>query len=529
MITKLSHITNKSFQLLDPKMDISDILAYWFDEENEQKHFHATEDDDREIKEKFEPYLSLEYDVDMDQYDKFAFLILYDQLVRHFDRSDTDRIQFYHQLALNIAMNLLNDGFDLVLKPLERCFLLLPLRHTFQLEYLEIVLEKIKSYREEQSLSVYDRFFKATVLSYSQLLTDQLDVEPIDETITNDQIFDVLDDEEVTRAIPNLEEICHLRRKNPFYRAIANTLNQLESYDGITISLSGGVDSMVCCFVLHHYLKNQNKDLVAVMIDYGNRDSCPLEVEMVKRWAALLGIRLYVRHIHNLKRNRKDCRNMYEQITREIRFQMYKKFGYPVILGHNYSDCEENILTNILKKKHYENLKGMNYVGTEKGVTILRPLLDIPKPYIYEFANEHKIPHLYDSTPDWSMRGQMRNTVIPALTGLDEGFMNSLTHLSNTLTEMYQDTMSDVELFFDYCLADKENVSFQIDRPSWYKRSFSFWQKVILDLCMTFDYLVPSSKAIKEFCTRVKGNRYGKIQMNSSLTFEFRENCLSIQ
>ena len=131
---------------------------------------------------------------------------------------------------------------------------------------------------------------------------------------------------------------------------IANALKMLEGKD-VFIACSGGVDSMVCCFVLHHLLKNTDKKMAAIMIDYGNRETCELEVELVKRFCLLLDIDLYVHHIHHLRRSRNSERNMYEEVTREIRFQMYRKLGYPVILGHNFSDCEENILTNILKKK----------------------------------------------------------------------------------------------------------------------------------------------------------------------------------
>jgi uncharacterized protein (DUF924 family) len=352
---------------------ITNILDYWFHPNNSNKHFGASPDDDKEITSKFVHFLEYPEPNLKDTTEPkelLSYVILYDQLVRHFYRNDNEeKIPHYHKKALEIATHMSVDEMDLSLNPEERCFLLLPFRHTFEKEYLEIVIEKIKEYRSEYDDSVadtmpsiYRRFWRATMLSYSQIVTDQLEPEELRLDISSDEIFRILDDGDDTRAVHNLEIIRNLSKSNIFYKETVRTLRELDKlgeYNGITISLSGGVDSMVCCFVLHHLLKGTGKDLIAVMIDYGNRDTCELEVEMVKRWCALLGIRLYVRHIKYLRRSRSSERNLYEEVTREIRFQMYKKFGYPVVLGHNYSDGEENILTNILKSQHFDNLIGM--------------------------------------------------------------------------------------------------------------------------------------------------------------------------
>ena len=100
-------------------------------------------------------------------------------------------------------------------------------------------------------------------------------------------------------------------------------------------------------------------------------------------------------------------------------------------------------------KKHYENLHGMSVIGSEKDVVIVRPLLEVPKPAIYEFAAEYLVPHLYDSTPDWSMRGQLRNLLIPTFDRIDRGFMPAFSHLSEMLGSMYRDTLAAVRLMFE--------------------------------------------------------------------------------
>ena len=548
------------------KCELDNVYKFWFDPQNDRLHFNSTPQDDQLIRQKFEHLLEAddnEWKNDDDNLVRLlCYIILYDQMVRHFYRDNANRVAHYHSIALEISQLILDKGLDFKLNPAERCFLLLPLRHTFDENYLEICISKIKAYKEElcgASLpSIYKRFWRATILSYSNIVTNKIDIESINEQITNEQIFAILDtnnlegsnnlDKSRVNRVENLSVYCDLSSKNNFYRHCSQTLKNLDKYEGITVSVSGGVDSMVCCFVLSHVLQRKGKELCAVMINYGNRDTCDIEVELVKRWCKLLNIKLYVRHIKHLKRfeqSRNDDRNLYEQITREMRFQMYQKLGYPVVLGHNYSDCEENILTNVLKKKHYDNLRGMRKIGEEKNVIILRPLLDVPKYMIYEFALQYQVPHVYDSTPDWSMRGQIRNELIPVFDSIDGGFMPSLTHLADVMASMYNDIESSVKLMFELFCSDEGGV-FSINigsYPDYYDRGFAFWQKVIIDISRKKNLKQPSAKSIKYFCehlsdkkpnqpnpTNQPNNKYkcGLIRMNDEFSFKTSEKGLEL-
>jgi tRNA(Ile)-lysidine synthase TilS/MesJ len=131
-----------------------------------------------------------------------------------------------------------------------------------------------------------------------------------------------------------------------------------------------------------------------------------------------------------------DLRELYENYTRRIRFDTYRYVGYPVILGHNKDDCFENILTNINSKSKYENLKGMTGISVNEGITFLRPMLYIPKEDIYDFANIHNMPYLYDSTPKWSARGRIRDTIVPVLNDWSENLIPSFFDLSDTMSSL---------------------------------------------------------------------------------------------
>jgi tRNA(Ile)-lysidine synthase TilS/MesJ len=68
----------------------------------------------------------------------------------------------------------------------------------------------------------------------------------------------------------------------------------------------------------------------------------------------------------------------------------------------------------------------MKSVSEEQGVTTLRPMLSIYKKDILQFADSSDIPHLCDSTPAWSRRGQMRDNLIPGIQTFDKNILPGL-------------------------------------------------------------------------------------------------------
>ncbi len=506
-----------------------EVLDFWFDKKNTHMWFSATLEDDKLIKEKFERYLNLELSQEPSLSDKIGIIILWDQMVRHFYRGDESKISHYHTKALELASSMLEKSEDLLLPPGQRCFLLLPLRHTFDEQYLEIVINRIKVYKSEHKDSVepsiYNRFFRATLQAYSKIVTHKLELEPINERIINEEIFKILDDS----AIPNLAEISDLKRQSHFSSEFRRVLEMLDDYGGITISISGGVDSMVCSFVLHHLLKKTGKKLIAVMVNYNNRDTCHLEIELVKRWCQLLDIPLYIRHIKHLRRDRSNDRQLYEEITRTFRFDLYKRFGYPVVLGHNRDDCLENIITNIRKSRSYKNLYGMSYIGTENSVTIVRPMCDIPKSEIYKFAKEYKIPHLYDSTPSWSDRGRIRDSLIPFLNQFDPAFIPGLFNLADSMSEIYSiydttliNAFRDTKMEF----GETDVIIKILEESPERNHGFQFWKDIIYSITKHYKIKAPSNKSIRSFCKRIENTQYGKIRLHERFIFKYKPSGL---
>lgn len=219
---------------------------------------------------------------------------------------------------------------------------------------------------------------------------------------------------------------------NDFKEAYKSITNEGEK---LVISLSGGVDSMLCLYIA----KFMGYDVNAFMINYLNRETSEHEQEFVTWWCNKLNVDLFIYRIDNLRRERySNVRSDYEEQTKQIRFSCYKSFNCKVILGHNRDDCIENIFSNLKKSRSYHNLKGMTHISNINDVDILRPFLDITKSDIINCANMLNIPYLYDSTPEWSERGQLRDILIPNIYSFNKNIIPNLLSYTHEMSDLFE-------------------------------------------------------------------------------------------
>jgi tRNA(Ile)-lysidine synthetase-like protein len=199
-------------------------------------------------------------------------------------------------------------------------------------------------------------------------------------------------------------------------------------------------------------MTNLNITLEVVHINYANRPTSDDEAFFVQNWTNCLGHNVRIRRIGEITREacmQHDMRNIYETYTRNVRYATYRSItpAAHVVLGHNKDDCLENIFTNILHQNKFDNLKGMSMYSVQDDISFLRPMLGISKKDIIQYARENSIPFLPNSTPSWSQRGQIRNTIVPCLDNWDSCFVPSMFTLSDVIAELYAMVTKQVNAF----------------------------------------------------------------------------------
>ncbi len=187
------------------------------------------------------------------------------------------------------------------------------------------------------------------------------------------------------------------------------------------IALSGGVDSSVLAYILYKITKN----LRLVFVQHNQEHSKDLEAS-AKKVAKSLNLDLQVIQT-SLKPNSSET---------EMRDERYKhllsnlKKDEVLLTGHNLSDKAETLLINLFRGTRLEGLKSINAENSLSG----KPMINISKKEIYEYANQLNIPYSEDPTNKDNniVRNWIRNFLIPEINNKFPGsFESKADQLSN--------------------------------------------------------------------------------------------------
>ena len=235
----------------------------------------------------------------------------------------------------------------------------------------------------------------------------------------------MLSETELTCILENTDEINynlfkeeHVTEKNTvnLLKIVYDYLFSKSMGSNVIISLSGGVDSMVLLALLKRLLPFGK--IVALHINYGNRDETDLEEQFLKQICDANNIEFKVKRFEDYTRGSVN-RNEYEERTKKERFKFYKdnmtEDSIGIFLAHHRNDEQENIFSNLLKGQSLIDLTALKDETVVNNVCLLRPFINITKDMIYDFAYKHSVPYFKDTTPDWSNRGKLRRKVFPVL------------------------------------------------------------------------------------------------------------------
>ena len=498
--------SDKELYQMKSDKELKKLRAWWM--ENSRLWFDSTESDDIDITNKFSSLIGMDFDLEdlISNFDieiAIGYIILQDQIRRHIKRAKS----YLNECVENKNENIENKldmliGFvkkfyqlnKLNLSGYDFCFVLLPLRHSniFELQMFVIKetwfkLEEIEPNTQDSEqirlIQIYRNYLKATYERASKGNIYQVMYHGIYQ-VMNQGIYQVMNqvmnqsnwncqeriEEFVSMYLDILDPSCH------HYKSKLDITNNLETNQiiktcqelkknfppNIILSISGGIDSMCLSYIF----ALEKINFVMIHINYSNRgEICEKEKDFLKLWARYLGVELYIRDIEEINRPKCmkwDLRNLYESYTRDARYQAYLDVAneknwnsgdYGIVLGHNHDDCIENILTNITNKTKYDNLYGMEFKSFVNfklnTLCFLRPMLTISKEQIYWLAHLTNIPYLFDSTPKWSQRGQIRDIIRPALISWNKSSLDGLDELVKVISESFECVDMMVEYWFN--------------------------------------------------------------------------------
>lgn len=222
----------------------------------------------------------------------------------------------------------------------------------------------------------------------------------------------------------------------------------IEKGEHVVIGLSGGPDSVCLFHILYRLREELGICLYAVHINHGLR---PGAADEDQRYAEELCARFEVpcrSFSFDVNRIAKESGTSSEDAGRQVRYRSFFEAAeqiegetgasVKIAVAQNMNDQAETVLMRILRGTGTDGLCGIEYLRTEKGRGIIRPLLDVSRMEIEAYCREHRLNPRIDLTnlePVYT-RNKVRLELLPYLSENYNGnIVSALNRLSRIARE----------------------------------------------------------------------------------------------
>src|SRR5262245_24523432 len=197
--------------------------------------------------------------------------------------------------------------------------------------------------------------------------------------------------------------------RKPAPSASAQAFLQAHPGKRIAVALSGGMDSVV----LLHLLKD-HPGISAIHVHHGLSPNADAWAAFCRRLCNQYKVPISVRRVR-VRRTGKGL----EAAAREARYEAFGKLDVDVIaLAHHLDDQAETVLMNLLRGAGLRGASGMQPRTRFGDKVLARPLLDVPRETLTEYARKRRLEWIEDeSNADEALT---RNFVRPRLAPLIE-------------------------------------------------------------------------------------------------------------
>ena len=195
------------------------------------------------------------------------------------------------------------------------------------------------------------------------------------------------------------------------------------------LAVSGGVDSMVMLHMFATALSRPN--FYVVTINHGIRYEASADCQFVASYCKAIGVECRVVKI-DVPTFCAERKVSVETGARILRYEVLDGLDADVVcLAHNADDNAETVLMHVLRGSGARGASGIK----QRNGKYYRPLLDMTRTDIEQYAKEHGVPHVNDSTNDETKytRNYIRHNVMPQLKALNGSTVSNLLRFADNI------------------------------------------------------------------------------------------------
>lgn len=301
-----------------------------------------------------------------------------------------------------------------------------------------------------------------------------------------------------------------------------------EELSSIAVGLSGGPDSMALTKLLSLWSASvDGPNIHALIVDHGLRKEAAEEarstLEQVQDWPKVTA------EILNCDLAEQETRLM--EAARDARYAVLAQYCSKntiqhLCLGHHREDQAETFLFRLAKGSGLDGLSAIRPEQEYGGLTLVRPLLVVPKQALIETCETYNVPFIQDpsnESEDFARVRLRQSADILAEEGLTSKRLESTARRLNRAREALE-SMSDK--VFDEILLEKDTCRIVFNMPKFQQQldelALRIISKAIRQLNPDEDYL-PRMEKIEDLCADLKSQTPFRKRTLGGLIFECKD------
>ena len=227
----------------------------------------------------------------------------------------------------------------------------------------------------------------------------------------------------------------------------------------ILCAVSGGIDSVVMLYIL----KELDFDCIVAHCNFKLREEeSDRDENFVRQLAQELNIK-FLFQTFDTANYAKETGISIQMAARDLRYEWFHEMANLyncnfIALAHNSDDQAETIITNLIRGTGIRGLTGMSFLKDK----LLRPLLNISRKQIEDFATKNNIHYCNDSTNNTTKysRNKIRHSIFPLMKEINSSYKKNILKSINYLKDA-ENIMNDyVKNIKEKCVYYNDNKTF---------------------------------------------------------------------